>query len=152
MNETLFQYCPKLAVFSASRSELLLCRRKGELDYDGVFSLIGGKMEHKDASIIDGIRREKNEEAGGNFVVRLLPHHSVDVLFTKKDGNRMILPHFYAEHVSGEIVLSDEYSEFRWVDLNELSHFTPMIENVRWIGPLLQRAGANANLAEFVEI
>ncbi len=152
MNEMFFQYCPKLAVFSATRSELLLCRRKGELDYDGVFSFIGGKMEHKDATIVDGIRREKNEEVGSAFVVRLLPHHSVDVLFTKKDGNRMILPHFYAEHVQGEIVLSDEYSEFRWVRVNDLAHCTPMIENIKWIGPLLQRAGRNAAPDEFVEI
>lgn len=111
-----------------------------------------GKMEHKDASIIEGIRREKNEEVGEGFFVRLLPHHSVDTLFIKKDGSRMILPHFYAEHARGDIALSDEYSEFQWVGLNELADFAPMIENVRWIGPLLQRAGLNATPNEFVEI
>lgn len=152
MDETHFQYCPKLAVFNAARTELLLCRRRGEADYDQVFSLIGGKMEHKDASIEEAIRREKDEEVGSKFRVRLLQHLSVDVLFTKKDGNRMILPHFYAEHVSGEIVLSDEYSEFRWISVDRLEACAPMIENIKWITPLLRRAASNAAALEFVEI
>jgi len=152
MQNTLYQYCPKLAVFNAARTELLLCRRKGELDYDSVFSLIGGKMEHKDASIVEALRREKNEEVGEGFVLRLLATHSVDVPFIKKDGTRMILPHFYAEHHRGEVQLNDEYSEFRWVGLEYLKSFTPMIENIAWIVPLLLRGAIHANPDEFIEI
>ena len=29
-----FQYCPKLAVLNRDRTHVLLCRRKGEQDYD----------------------------------------------------------------------------------------------------------------------
>jgi len=152
MNETHFQYCPKLAVFDRAGASVLLCRRKGEQDYDGVFSLIGGKMEHKDASISAAIRREKDEEVGPGFVVQLLLTLSVDVFFAKVDGNRMILPHYYARHVQGELALSDEYSEFKWVPMDDLPHFSPMIENVRWIAPLLQRVAVQARTDEFVEL
>ena len=152
MNTTHFQYCPKLAVFDASGEKLLLCKRKGEQDYDGVFSLIGGKMEHKDPSIVEGIQREKNEEVGPQFSVRLLPTHSVDVLFCKKDGNRMILPHFYAQHIQGDVSLNDEYSEYSWVPLGELNSFSPMVENVRWIAPSLAQIARFANEDQYVVI
>jgi ADP-ribose pyrophosphatase YjhB (NUDIX family) len=152
MKDTHFQYCPKLAVFDATGGKLLLCRRKGEQDYDGVFSLIGGKMEHKDPSIVDAIRREKNEEVGQHFTIRLLSTVSVNILFVKKDGNRMILPHYYAVHVRGDVTLSDEYSEFKWISLEDLPTFSPMVENVKWIAPLLQRMSIQARSDDFVEV
>ncbi len=152
MQNTHFQYCPKLAVFDTERSSVFLCRRKGELDYDGVFSFIGGKMEHTDASITECLKREKSEEVGNGFMLRVLPHYSVDVFFQKKDGNRMILPHFYAEHVRGDPVLNEEYSEYAWVPLAELITCRPMIENIAWIAPLLLRVGILAAPSEFVEV
>lgn len=48
-----FQYCQKLIVISPEKDTVLLCKRKGEADYDGVFSFIGGKMETSDISIMD---------------------------------------------------------------------------------------------------
>ena len=148
----LFQYCPKLVVMNHDKTRVLLCKRKGEADYDGVFSLIGGKMEHTDANIIEALRREKSEEVGTGFHIRVLPYPSIDVYFKKSDGMHMILPHFYAEHLSGDIILSDEYSEWRWVLVDELPRFAPKIENVSWITPRLMILGKEANPHEFVEI
>lgn len=144
-----FQYCPKLAVFDRAGSRVLLCRRKGEQDYDGTYSLIGGKMEHGDPSILAGIAREKNEEVGSQFRVRIFPKLSVDVYFEKKDGSRMILPHFYCQHLEGDIVLSDEYSDWVWASVEELVAIRPIIDNILWIVPLLQRACALAQAEDF---
>lgn len=145
-----FQYCPKIAVFH--EDAVLACRRKGEADYNGVFSLIGGKMEHSDASIEAALRREKNEEVGRAFKIRLLPRFTIDTHFVKNDGNHMILPHFYAEFVSGEIRLSEEYSEARWVPLDELDHVVNIIENLRWIVPALKSIGVGQPPGVFVDI
>lgn len=147
-----FQYCAKLAVFSQDHDRVLLCRRKGEQDYDGVFSLIGGKMEHTDPSIVDALRREKSEEVGVDFRINVLPHFSVDVLFVKQDGHHMILPHFLARHVGGEITLNEEYSEHAWVRLADLTSFEPKISNIAWIVPLLARLNPVTDDADFVEI
>lgn len=152
MSNMLYQYCPKIAVFDKLNSSVLLCKRKGEMDYDGVFSFIGGKMEHGDTSIVDALSREKNEEVGKSFSIRLLTVFSIDVLFKKKDGSHMILPHFYAEHMSGEPVLSDEYSEHVWVPIGGLKDWQPKIDNIGWITPALQRAASAAKADEFVEI
>jgi ADP-ribose pyrophosphatase YjhB (NUDIX family) len=147
-----FQFCPKIAIFNQANTSVFLCKRKGELDYDGVFSLIGGKMEHKDEDIIGALRREKIEEVGKDFQINILPYYSVDVLYTKKDGNRMILPHYYAKFVAGDVHLSDEYSTCEWVPLAELASFEPMIANIRWIGPLLLRVATITQDTELVLI
>ena len=59
MDTTLFQYCQKIVLFSQDGSAVLLARRRGEADYDGVFSFIGGKLESTDGGLVNGLRREK---------------------------------------------------------------------------------------------
>lgn len=126
----LFQYCQKLVILSADKQSVLLAKRKGEADYDGTYSFIGGKMETTDKSIIDGMRREKDEEIGPSVKIKVLPNESYNVLFKKKDGNSMILPHIAGVFQSGEILLSDEYSDYKWVPFNELGSLEPKIDNI----------------------
>lgn len=46
MNNTLsFQYCQKIIVFSEDRSSVLLAKRKGEADYNDIYSFIGVGVE-----------------------------------------------------------------------------------------------------------
>src|ERR1700679_60878 len=94
-----FQYCQKLIVFSADRQEILLAKRKGEADYDGVFTFIGGKMEVTDKTIFAGVQREKNEEIGPSAKLRVYTASTHNTLYTKKDGNHMILPYYLAYFV-----------------------------------------------------
>jgi 8-oxo-dGTP pyrophosphatase MutT (NUDIX family) len=143
---THFQYCQKLVVIDPATDSVLLARRKGEADYDGIYSLIGGKMETTDSSILDAIRREKEEEIGTAAIVSIAEDVSYNAFYRKKDGNSMILPHFYAEYEGGEIELNEEYTDYVWVPRNQLSSFTPMIETipeaVRWateIGEMVKR-------------
>ncbi len=130
MDKYLFQYCQKIVVFSEDNSKVLLAKRKGEADYDGVFSFIGGKMERTDESLVEGMRREKGEEVGKDFIIRLNPTYNTANYFIKKDGNSMVLPHYYSQYVRGEIELNEEYSEYKWVDVKELDTFQPVIDTV----------------------
>ena len=130
MSELNFQYCQKIIVLSKDKNSVLLCKRKGEADYDGVFSFIGGKMENTDLSIIEGLKREKDEEVGTGFQILLYPTFSLNLLFRKKDGNPMILPHYLAVYEEGNIELNEEYSEFQWVEINKLNDFEPKISNI----------------------
>ena len=59
MDRYLFQNCQKIVVFKDNNTKVLLAKRKGENDFEGVYSFIGGKMETTDDSIIKGIQREK---------------------------------------------------------------------------------------------
>ena len=42
----------------------------------------------------------------------------------------MVLPHTAGIYLSGDIHLSDEYSEYQWVPIAELENFEPKIENI----------------------
>jgi hypothetical protein len=130
MENLLFQYCQKIVVYSQDGKSVLLCKRKGEADFDGTFSFIWGKMERSDGAIIEWLRREKNEEVGENFKIKIFPAFTTNEFFFKKDGNAMVLPHYYAIHESGDIVLNDEYSEYQRVPLTEIKDFEPKIYTI----------------------
>lgn len=129
-NNLLFQYCQKIVVFNKEINAVLLARRKGEADYDGVFSFIGGKMETTDGNFIKGLTREKNEEVGVNAGMYINPEITFNELFVKKDGNSMVLPHYFAIYDEGKIELNDEYDEYEWVSLEQLNTFQPVISTV----------------------
>jgi ADP-ribose pyrophosphatase YjhB (NUDIX family) len=130
MDIYLFQNCQKIVVFSKNGESVLLAKRKGEADYDEMYSFIGGKMETTDRDILDGLRREKNEEVGEQFKINIYPVFNITKYFIKKDGNAMVLPHYYAQHIEGEVNLSQEYSEIKWILLSDLEQFEPKIENI----------------------
>lgn len=131
MNDSLFfQYCQKIILFNENSTSVLLARRKGEADYDGIYSFIGGKLETTDGGFVAGLQREKNEEIGEQVQVKICPLVSYNAYFTKKDGSAMVLPHFCAVYQGGEIVINDEYSDYKWVKLDELATFEPKIETI----------------------
>lgn len=148
----LFQYCQKLIILSADKKSVLLAKRKGEADYDGTFSFIGGKMETTDADMVAGMKREKNEEIGNNAKVKILPYETYNIFFRKKDGNSMILPHIAGIFVSGEISINDEYSEYRWVPIAELDSFEPKIANIPEFTNWALQKVISADDTKFVEI
>ncbi len=125
-----FQFCQKIVVFSRDLKSVLLCQRQGEMDYNDIYSFIGGKMETTDASILDGLKREKDEEVGPDFKVNICPKYSANLFYIKKDGSRMILPHYYAVHISGEVLLNEEYSDYKWVRLDEIEAFEPKVKSI----------------------
>jgi NADH pyrophosphatase NudC (nudix superfamily) len=150
---THFQYCQKIVVFRNHDSEVLLARRTGEADYDGVYTFIGGKMETTDEDIIAGLKREKTEEIGAAEQVRICPYVSLNVLFRKKDGNAMILPHYYATYLGGDIILgTDEYTDYAWVALDKLTGFEPKVPNIPEVVQWMQRLKGNLQTDDFVTI
>lgn len=152
MTKYCFQYCQKVIVFSKDKKSVLLCKRKGESDYDGTFSFIGGKMEVSDELILAGLKREKNEEVGEGFKIKIFPIFTHNVLFRKSDGNSMILPHYLAIHESGEIQLGEEYSEFKWIEVDSLGAFEPKIPNVDLMVKYIDRLDEIAKEDEFILI
>ena len=145
-----FQYCQKIVVLSKDKNRVLLCKRKGEADYDGTFSFIGGKMEITDVSIIKGLKREKDEEVGINFKIMLYPKFSLNLLFRKKDGNSMIIPHYFAIHEKGDVNLNKEYSEYKWVEIEDLNEFEPKIYNIPETVNEILKLEKIANKEEFI--
>ncbi len=152
MDKYSFQNCQKLVVFSADLSKVLLCKRKGEQDFDGVYSFIGGKMEITDKTLLVGMKREKEEEIDKECKISVFPTFNYTTLFVKKNGSHMLLPHYLAIFKGGTILLSDEYSEYKWVRINELKSFEPKIPNIAEVTAILLRLKEIAHEDEFVEL
>lgn len=147
-----FQYCQKIVLFNETQAAVLLARRKGEADYDGVYSFIGGKLETTDGGFVPGLQREKNEEIGEKAKIQICPLVSYNVYFTKKDGSAMVLPHYYAKYLGGEIVINDEYSDYKWINLNELPAFEPKIETIEGAVEWAQKIKIPLEEKDFVTI
>ncbi len=133
MSDTrLFQYCPKIILFSEDGQSVLLARRRGEQDYDGVYTFIGGKTETTDESLLAGLKREKDEEIGTQATVKICWNTSCyQVLFRKKDGNSMVIPHHVAYYLGGEISLnSQEYDDCQWVPVAKMKDLQPIVSNI----------------------
>jgi len=137
MHETMYQYCQKIVVFRNNNTEVLLAQRTGEDDYDGTYSFIGGKLEWKDQTLQAGLQREKSEEIGDKCKVKASLAASFNQLFTKNNGTQMVLSHYYAQFISGDIVLGPEYINYKWVALEKLEKFSPKIENITVISTKL---------------
>ena len=125
-----FQYCQKIVLLNDAKDAVLLARRKGEADYDGVYSFIGGKMETTDGGFVEGLRREKNEEVGSDVQISISPMTTWNAYFVKKSGDSMVLPHYVAIYRGGEIRLNDEYADYKWVKLDQLESFEPKIDTI----------------------
>lgn len=152
-NKYCFQYCQKLVVLSDDRRKVFLAKRYGETDYDGTWAFIGGKMETSDPSIIEGLRREKNEEVGNNFHLKIYPLATNNLLFKKQDGSSMVLPHYLAVHAGGEVKINrEEYSEYGWFNPEELKTLEPKIENIPEMLAWALNLAKLTSAEEFIEI
>ena len=147
-----FQYCQKIVVFSEDLKSILLCKRKGENDYDGVYSFIGGKMENHEESFIEGLIREKNEEVGKDFRIEIYPLFTTNAIFRKKSSESMVLPHYYAKYLGGEIKLSDEYTDYKWVKIDKLDSFEPKIPTISGVVNELLKLSKIISPSDFIEI
>lgn len=131
MDKYNFQFCQKLVIFSRDGKLVLLCKRVGEADYDGVFGFPGGKMETTDKDFLVGIEREKDEELGKGFKIKVSIEFTYNNLYQKKKGKIMVNAHYYAIHARGNIKLNrKEYSEYKWVLISDLNKFEPKIPTI----------------------
>lgn len=152
MNQLLFQYCQKIIIFSEDYTKVLLAKRQGEQDYDGVYTFIGGKLETTDGGFVEGLRREKNEEIGEQAQVSILPTITYNIYFQKKDGNHMVLPHYAAIYTGGEITINEEYSDYQWVPLSKLDDFQPKIDNIPTLSQWALKIASLADKADWVKL
>jgi len=152
-NKTLFQLCQKIVVINEADQTVLLAKRHGEADFDGIYSLIGGKAETTDGGIVEGMQREKNEEIGADAKLSVYPYVSWDTYYTKKDGSGMFLPHYYASYVGGEIQLNaDEYESYQWVEISDLADFEPKIDTILPAVEMLMKLKTHFTQPDFVLI
>ena len=92
---------------------LLIKRRPNDVHKPGQWDIPGGRLEAGESPFL-GLQRETNEEVGIEIeIVMPLDVH----YFIRDDGQQITLMIFLCKPKSGEIKLSEEHSEFKWIDL-----------------------------------
>ena len=109
---------------------LLLKRRPNDAHKPGAWDIPGGRLERGE-NPYTGLLRETTEETGLSIDVgRPLDIHH----FTRDDGQQITLMIFECKLVGGEIKLSEEHTEYMWLDLTgERSEFP------EWLQKALER-------------
>ena len=101
-------------IFDSPRRERILLTRRSD---NGKWCLPGGRMESGE-SAAEACEREVLEETGLTVKVRKLAgvYTSPDWVVQYRDGNRhqLIAFSFVCEMVGGDLVVSDETTEFGW--------------------------------------
>ncbi|QQS03162.1 MAG: NUDIX domain-containing protein [Fibrobacterota bacterium] len=89
----------------------------------GIWEAISGRIQQGESPLA-AVEREISEECA--LQVRIDPrplsaHQSV------RAGIPMIIVYYLADHVSGEVRLSDEHEDFAWLDADEFAARTPIV-------------------------
>lgn len=110
----LFVVGQKVVVFNP-QSQILFLKRSAQTSRPGGWDFPGGRLEDEDP--IAGIKREAREEAAIELKnirpLTLVTHEGED------PTKRVLVVGYSAELESGEVKLSWEHTEFKWLNIEE---------------------------------
>lgn len=113
---------------------LVIKRRPNDPHKPDAWDIPGGRLELGEDPF-EGLKRETREETdlNINIIMPISVHH-----FVRDDGQKITLVIYLCEQVSGEIKLSEEHTEFKWLDLTEAPNhlpkfFEPTLANLKRI-------------------
>jgi 8-oxo-dGTP diphosphatase len=99
---------------------LVLKRSVSDNHKPGAWETVGGGMDEP-ASPQEALRREIQEETGLEVEVK----EPFNVFtFTKDTGEFMVGITFICNYSSGEVALSNEHSEYRWIKPEDFKHLS----------------------------
>ena len=93
---------------------LIIKRRLSDVQKPSIWEIPGGRLELGEDPF-EGLKRETKEETG--LDIEVLNPLSVRY-FTRDDNQRITMIIFYCKPLTSEVKLSDEHTDFEWVDLN----------------------------------
>lgn len=105
-------------IIRRSDGKILVLKRSSKDDHKpGAWETVGGGMDREETPQ-EALAREVLEETG----LRVVVGEPFNIFTFKKDtGEFKVGITFLCEYVNGEIVLSDEHSEYRWIHPKEFS-------------------------------
>ncbi|MFZ3031461.1 MAG: NUDIX domain-containing protein [Candidatus Moraniibacteriota bacterium] len=111
-------YLAVKGIISRGDGKILVLKRSDKDDHKpGVWETVGGGMDREETPQ-EALQREILEET--NLVVKIGVPFNV-FTFKKDTGEFKVGVTFLCEYVSGDVVLSDEHSEYRWIDPQEFA-------------------------------
>lgn len=101
---------------------LAMLRSRAKDASPGIWEALSGRIQTGE-SPLEAVEREIHEECG--LAVRVHPrplsaHQSV------RAGIPMLIVYYLADHLSGEVLLSEEHEDFAWLDADAFAARTPI--------------------------
>lgn len=87
-----------------------------------IWEAVSGRLEPGEDPL-EGVIREIREETG--LVVRVDPRPWA-AFTTERAGVPMLIVYYVAQWIAGEVRISEEHSEARWMDSTEFARLTPI--------------------------
>ena len=124
-----------MAAIIEKDDKILILKRSPEKDFaPSTWEVVTGRLEAEENPIL-GIEREIQEETGLTAEV-IMP---VDTGFFYRGGKEfpMVFISYYCRYKSGEVNLSWEHSEYKWISIDkalqmeDLFHFQVMLRNLK---------------------
>lgn len=117
-------YLAVKGIIRRNDGKILVLKRSGRDDHKpGVWETVGGGMDREETPQT-GLQREILEETGLEVEVQ----EPFNVFTFKKDtGEFKIGITFLCKYLGGEVTLSDEHSEYRWIDPEEFSEMESVV-------------------------
>lgn len=94
---------------------LLIKRRDDDIHFPGAWEIPGGRLELGEDPF-EGLKRETKEETG--LDIDILNPLKIDH-FTRQDSQKITMIIFLCKPLSNSIKLSQEHTEYVWIDINE---------------------------------
>jgi len=117
------------AIIIKNNQALIIKRRPNDVHNPGTWDIPGGRLEPGEDPA-QGVKREAKEEVNLDIEI-ILP---IDVQhFTRQDGQVITMIIYLCRPVSEEVKLSEEHTEYKWVNLDNLDDSFP-----KWIVPVLK--------------
>jgi len=118
MSETPFRLSVHALIRNSNGKYLLLRRSGGSRVNPGKWDFPGGKIEIGE-NIDEALEREVKEETGIGF--RVTGVGGAIGTQTLVEGLHIVFLIMEGEHTSGNVVMSNEHDDFRWVSFHEMS-------------------------------
>lgn len=122
----------KCIIFDKEANKILVMKRSHYKGDGDIWDFVGGSVDFGEDSK-EAIKREALEETG----LTLINPQIIDL------HSRLLRPDFffifglyYCDHIDGEIKLSHEHTEYRWVSLSEFDTL-PLKDSVKYVKPVI---------------
>ena len=144
----LFQVSQKIIFYNPVERKFLLVKdseTESEVSTKyGAWEFPGGRID-EDENVEENLKREITEEIGGD-VQYTIKYLVGDYFYFLQDGDRIGLV-YLGMYQGGEIVLSDEHSEYRWQTLDEIEKSKEYHE---WLKKVVRNAAQSLKNEEYL--
>lgn len=144
-----YEIWPVFIIFGHERSHVLIETRPGADGRENSL-VMPGRLNHADTSFTQGVERLKAHHLGSHCRLQILATISLDVQFHRPAGQKLVLSHYFAEHVDGDF--SSGASQFRWTPIDRLQVTTFATERVAEIVQKVRRFPEIAEPQDYLTI